>query len=129
MRTHLPLRRTGLGSVVLLAIAAAVAVVLLLPGTASSKPMQCPSAPRPDGPVVPKQGPPGTIVEFHGSKMSNVFEVAFKGKGGLAWADWEYLGSGWIIALVPPGAVSGPIVVNAECGPAYSAQTQKFKVT
>jgi len=126
MRTHLPLRRTGLGSVVLLAIAAAVAVVLLLPATASSKKTPCPPPPRLDGPVFPKQGPPGTIVLFHGSKMSNVDELNFKGKHSFAWSMFEYLGNGWIETIVPPDAVTGPIVVNIEC---TAAQTQKFTVT
>jgi len=126
MRRHLPLRWTGLGRVLALAIAAAVAVVLLLPGTASSKRTFCPPPPRPDGPVVPKQGPPGAIVEAHGSKMSNVISVSFKMKGGWEYTDWGYLGNGWIVILVPPDAVTGPIVLNPDCVP---AQTQKFKVT
>jgi len=126
MHTHLPLRWTGLGRLVLLAIAATVAVVLLLPATASSKQTVCFPQPRPDGPVTPKQGPPGTFVYFHGSKMGNVEEVAFKANHGWELTDWDYLGNGWVVAIVPDDAVTGPIVLNIECTP---AQTQKFKVT
>jgi len=128
MRAHLPFRLTGaLGRLLLLAIAAAVAVVLLLPATAGSRAMPCASSPRPDGPVTPKQGPPGTNVYFHGSKMSTAGQVSFKVKHGWEFVEYEYLGNGWIVTQVPPDAVTGPIVLNIDCQ--SSAQTQKFKVT
>jgi len=134
MRTHSRLRWIGLGRILLVAIAAAVAVVLLLPATASSKRARTADGcfsppPRPDGPVFPKQGPPGTVVMFHGSKMSHIGDVKFKAKGG--WIDafkWWYSGGGWETTIVPAGAVTGPIVIYSDESFCTPVMLQKFTV-
>jgi len=134
MRTLLRIRWTGpFGRVLFLAVAAVVAVVLLLPATASSKRARtrfiCPPTPRPDGPIFPKQGPPGSSVMFHGSKMSSTAIVEFKGKGGLISAPYDYEGKGWITATVPDNAVTGPIVISSNSSSCTEVMLQKFTVT
>lgn len=56
----------------------------------------------------PDYGPPGTVVSIRGDKFTGVTEIQF---GGVPAASFEVLGDGHLTAVVPEGAVTGPITI------------------
>lgn len=66
----------------------------------------------------PATGGPGSVVLISGANFTGVTSVAF---GGVQASSFTVLGDGVISAVVPPGAVSGPITVSRPAGANFPA--------
>jgi hypothetical protein len=68
----------------------------------------------------PDHGPPGTLVKIIGADFVLVFAVEF---GGVEAARYRVVADNHIKAVVPEGAVTGPIRIRTTSGSALSAKS------
>ena len=72
----------------------------------------------------PTSGPVGTAVTIIGNTFLGTTKVTF---GGVAATSYQVINDTKVDALVPSGAVTGPVAVTTAAGTATS--TSKFTVT